>query len=323
MFQRDVFGFRDQPQRQQDKQHVQTAVHPEGIGAAQRVEHGQEGGADNHVGNPVGRCGAGDTEVAAFQRLDFGAQYPNQRAGAHGETDDEHQQHQDGDVLGGRGVNADVHHGTQDAHTRGHHDKAKDQRRFTAPAVDQTDGDKGGQHVSQTDDHCPPHLLSGVGITRQLKDLRRVVHDDVHPGELLHHLQQDAEEHRAAEVAVVFKQRPAGLFYLQAFTDFIELAFRFGAGIAQAQQHAFRIDKATFGGEPARAVRQEDNADQQQYRRNDDNPEHPAPCAAVAESGVREIGAKDPDGDHQLVHGNHTAANFFWGDFRQIQRSRI
>ena len=91
MFQRDVFGFRDQPQRQQDKQHVQTAVHPEGIGAAQRVEHGQEGGADNHVGNPVGRCGAGDTEVAAFQRLDFGAQYPNQRAGAHGETDDEAQ----------------------------------------------------------------------------------------------------------------------------------------------------------------------------------------------------------------------------------------
>ena len=86
---------------------------------------------------------------------------------------------------------------------------------------------------------------------------------------------------------------------------------------------AFRIDKATFGGEPARAVRQEDNTDQQQYRRNDDNPEHPAPCAAVAESGVREIGAKDPDGDHQLVHGNHTAANFFWGDFRQIQRSRI
>ena len=323
MFQRDVFGFRNQPDSQQDKQHVQTAVHPEGIGAAQRVEHGQEGGADNHIGNPVGRCGAGDAEVAAFQRLDFGTQYPNQRTGAHGETDDEHQQHQDGDVLRGRGVNADVHHATQHAHARGHHDKAEDQRWFTAPAVDQTDSDKGGQHVGQTDDHRPPHLLGGVGIARQFKNLRCVVHDDVHAGELLHHLQQNTEEHRAAEVTVVFEQRPAGLFHLQAFADFVELTFRFGAGIAQAQQHAFGIDETTFGGEPARAVRQEDNADQQQYRRNNDHAEHPAPRAAVAESGVREIGAEDPDGDHQLVHRNHTAADFLWRDFRQIQRSRV
>ena len=209
-----------------------------------------------------------------------------------------------------------MHHAAQDAHSRCHDDKAKDQRRFTAPAVDQTDGDKGGQHVSQTDNDRPPHLLGGVGVACQLKDLRRVVHDDVHPGELLHYLQQNAEEHRAAEVAVVFKQRPAGLFYLQAFADFVELAFRFGAGIAQAQQHALGIDKAAFGGEPARAVRQEDNADQQQYRRNNDHAEHPAPCAAVAKGGVGEVSAKDPDGDHQLVHGNHTAANFLRSDFR-------
>ncbi len=39
MFQRNVFGFRYQPQCQQDKQYVQSRVHPEGVGVTQRVEH--------------------------------------------------------------------------------------------------------------------------------------------------------------------------------------------------------------------------------------------------------------------------------------------
>ena len=144
MFQRNVFGFRDKPQRQQNEQDVQTAVDPEGVRAAQRVKHGQEGGADDHIGNPVGRGGAGDAEITAFQRLDFRTQYPNQRAGAHREADDKHQQHQYREVLRGSRMNTDMHHAAQHAHTGGHHDKAEDQRRFTAPAIDQADGDKGG-----------------------------------------------------------------------------------------------------------------------------------------------------------------------------------
>ena len=31
MFQRNVFGFRHQPQCQQDKQYVQSRIHPEGV----------------------------------------------------------------------------------------------------------------------------------------------------------------------------------------------------------------------------------------------------------------------------------------------------
>ncbi len=34
-------------------------------------------------------------------------------------------------------------------------------------------------------------------------------------------------------------------------------------------------------------------------------------AAAVAEGGVRQIGAEDPDGDHQLIHGDHAAAGIF------------
>ena len=216
-----------------------------------------------------------------------------------------------------------MHHAAQNAHAERHDDKAEDQRRLATPAVDQPDGDKGRQHVGQTDDDGAPHLFGGVGIACQFKNLRRVVHDDVHTGELLHHLQQDAEEYRTAEVAVFFKQRPAGLFYLQAFADLIQLAFRFSAGVAQAQQDAFGVDKAALSGKPARAVRQENHANQQQHRRDNNHPEHPAPGAAVAECRIGKIGAENTNGNHQLVHRNHAAADFFRCDFRQIQRGGI
>ena len=55
--------------------------------------------ANDHVGNPVGGGGSGDAKIAAFQRLNFGAQYPNQRTGTHGKTDNKHQQHVDGEIL--------------------------------------------------------------------------------------------------------------------------------------------------------------------------------------------------------------------------------
>ena len=216
-----------------------------------------------------------------------------------------------------------MHHGTEDAHTGRHHQEAQRQGWLTSPAVHQTDGDKSRQHVGQTHDDGPPHLLGGVGITRQLKDFGRVVHDDVHPRELLHHLQQYAEENGATEVAVLFKQRPAGLFDLQAFADLFQLVFRLCAGIAQAHQHAFGIVEATFCSKPARAVRQEEDANQQQNRRDDDHAEHPAPCAAVAKRGIGKICTENTDGDHQLVHRNHTAADFLRRDFRQVERGGI
>ncbi|CSL19954.1 Uncharacterised protein [Shigella sonnei] len=125
MFQRNVFGFRYQPQCQQDKQYVQSRIHPEGVGVTQRVEHGQERCANDHVGNPVGGSGAGDAKIAAFQRLNFGAQYPNQRTGTHGKTDNKHQQHGDGEILRRRRVDTDMHHCTEYAHASSHHQEAQ------------------------------------------------------------------------------------------------------------------------------------------------------------------------------------------------------
>ncbi len=81
-----------------------------------------------------------------------------------------------------------MHHGTQHAHPDGHHQEAQRQGWLTSPAVHQTDSDKGRQHVGQANDHGAPHLLGGVGVARQFEDFRRVIHDDVHPGELLHDL---------------------------------------------------------------------------------------------------------------------------------------
>lgn len=72
--------------------------------------------------------------------------------------------------------------------------------------VDQIDGDKGGQYVSQIDDYCFLYLFSGVGIICQFKNFWCVVYDDVYFGELLYYLQQDVEEYCVVEVVVVFKQ---------------------------------------------------------------------------------------------------------------------
>ncbi|MNR14602.1 hypothetical protein D3C85_1310870 [compost metagenome] len=81
--------------------------------------------------------------------------------------------------------------------------------------------------------------------------------------------------------------------------------------------------EATFRGVPARAVRQEEDADQQQNRRDDNHAQHPAPFTAVTERGIRQVCAEDTDGDHQLVHGDHAAANFLRRNFRQIKRGGI
>ncbi|CXB79536.1 Uncharacterised protein [Salmonella enterica subsp. enterica serovar Typhi] len=195
-----------------------------------------------------------------------------------------------------------MHHRTQNPHTNRHDQEAQRQGRLAAPAVNQADSDEGCQHVSQTNNNGAPHLLRGIRVPRQFEDFRRVIHDDVHPGKLLHYLQQNAKKHGAAEVAVLFEQRPTALFNLQTFANFIELTFCFRTGVTQAQQDAFSIMETAFRRKPARAVRQEEDADQQQNGRDDDHAEHPAPCAAVAERGIGQISAQNPDGDHELVH---------------------
>ncbi|MNT04290.1 hypothetical protein D3C72_1388640 [compost metagenome] len=139
----------------------------------------------------------------------------------------------------------------------------------------------------------------------------------------MHHLQQDAKEHGAAEVFIVFKQRPAALFQLKAFANFIQFVLRLSAGITQLFQYLARLLMAIARSQPARAIRQEEHADQQQYRRDGDHAQHPAPGAGIAECGIRQVGRQNANGNHQLIHRDHAAANFLRGNFRQINRRGI
>ncbi len=158
-----------------------------------------------------------------------------------------------------------MHHGAQNAHTGGHDDKARISvglrpQRSTSPIA---------MKVASTlvrPTITVPTSVRWCWYNPPVQNLRRVIHDDVHPGELLHHLQQDAEEYGTAEVAVFFKQFPARLLDLQAFTNLIQFTFGFGAGIAGAsvrvphQQSGVWLQ--TSAGYPAK-----DNANQQQNRR--------------------------------------------------------
>ncbi len=66
VFEGHAFGFRHQQKGHDDKQQVKTGVEPEGACRANAAQQRQEGGADNHVGDPVDGGGTGNTEVAAF-----------------------------------------------------------------------------------------------------------------------------------------------------------------------------------------------------------------------------------------------------------------
>ncbi len=262
MFQRHAFGFWNQPERDANKCHVQHRIEPERSRCTNRVQQRQEGRADDHVRYPVGGRGTGDAKVAAFERLNFGAQDPHHRRGAHRVACDTHHGHPDrkpGESAGSRAV-IKLHQAVaEDQRAERHHAEANFQRRFAARLVHGEYGNKGGKHEGQPDHQGGDHLLFGGGEPRHFENARRVVHDDVHAGELLHRLQQHAEEDRPAHVAVDFKQCPAPLLELQAFADLIQLLAGFFRGIAQHAQHLFRLHVAPFLRQPARAVRQENH----------------------------------------------------------------
>ena len=55
MFQRDIFGFRNEPESDAHKRNVQRSVEPERTGSANAIKQCQEGRADNHINIlPVG-----------------------------------------------------------------------------------------------------------------------------------------------------------------------------------------------------------------------------------------------------------------------------
>src|SRR5690625_4263327 len=321
LLQRDALGFGNEPEGEYQEQGIERGVQPERGRVADGVEQGQEGEADDHVGDPVGDRRAADAEIAAVERLDFRTQHPDQRAGRHREADDEHQQHGDGEQLLGIGADAEVHHGADHAHADRHHHEAGVEDRFAPEAVDEADGDERGQHVDQADDGREPQLRGG-GVTHAFENARRVVHHHVHAGELLDGLQQDAEADRAAEMAVAEEQADAVLRRLELLLDVGDLGFDPVLVAAQTLQYAARFLHASAHQQPARTFRQRQHADQEQRAGNGDHAQHPAPAFAVAEGQVRQEGREDADGDHQLVDRDHRAAAFLRGYLRQIQRRR-
>ncbi len=191
MLQRHPFGFWNQPEGHTDKGDVQRGIQPERTRRADGIQQRQEGSPDNHIRHPVGGGGTGDTEIAAFQRLDFRAQDPHHRCGAHGVTGDAHHRHphrQPGEPVWCRAVIKLHQTVAQHQRPHGHHAKAVFQRRFAPGFIHGEHGDKGGKHKGQANHQRGDHLLFRGGEPGHFKDARRVVHDDIHAGELLHRL---------------------------------------------------------------------------------------------------------------------------------------
>ena len=153
MLKRDVFGFWNQPERNTDKHDVQRSIQPERAGGANAIEQRQERCANDHVRHPVGGGRAGDTEVAAFQRLDLGAEDPHHRRRAHRIPGNTHHGHADGEPgeAAGCGAIVELHQAVaQHQSAQRHHAKADFQRRFAPGLIDGKDGDKGGEHKGNT-----------------------------------------------------------------------------------------------------------------------------------------------------------------------------
>ncbi|CCJ97069.1 hypothetical protein BN130_3617 [Cronobacter malonaticus 507] len=326
MFKRDVFGFRDKPERHADKHQIQRGIEPEGARRADMVDKRQKRRTNNHIRHPVGGGRTSDAKIAAFQRLDFRAQDPHHRRGAHRIARDTHHGHANrkpGDA-GRYFAVIDFHQAVAEyQRTKRHDAKADFQRRFAARFIHRKHRDKRGEHKGQPHHDRCNHLLFGAGEPRHLEDFRRVIHDDIHAGKLLHRLEQHAEKHGAAHVAVGGEERPAALLHLQAFANFIELLTRFFRGIAQHAQHAFRLDVHAFGRKPARAVGQKHHHHQQNNGGQRQHAEHGAPVAAVAQRGIGKKCQQNAERHHQLIKANHFAAHFLRGHLREVERRGV
>ena len=74
------------------------------------------------------------------------------------------------------------------------------------------DRNEGRENTGQSHDQSRNHLLFCGRKARHFEDTRRIVHDDVHTGKLLHRLQQHTEKHSTTDVTVDLKQCPTALF---------------------------------------------------------------------------------------------------------------
>ena len=122
----------------------------------------------------------------------------------------------------------------------------------------------------------------------------------------------------------------AVLFDFHAVFDFQH----FRSNFRIVEVHAFKnLHRAVFKAlekQPARALRQEQNSCEHHGCRNGDDSQHDAPVASrdSTERGiarkpcVAEKGEHDADGDHQLIHRDHRAADRPRRDFGEIKRGR-
>ncbi|BBG31451.1 period homolog 1 [Zymobacter palmae] len=122
---------------------------------------------------------------------------------------------------------------------------------------------------------------------RHFEDLRRVVDNDVDPGELLHGLNQDTQQYRTAEVAVTQEESTAFYFRsglaFKCSTDAAHFACGRSIGTGQAFQCGFGSVHGTARSHPARTFRQEQHTDDHQGSRNHSNAQHGSPVARAAE----------------------------------------
>ncbi len=122
-----------------------------------------------------------------------------------------------------------------------------------------------------------PHICSaGVGITRQFEDFRRVIHDDVHPGELLHYPHIYTLRNTARR-KLLFSLNSAQLLRLtRNFHGFhpvhVLLPRWCHAGAAARVRH----QQTAFGSKPTWAVCRKKDTNQQQNCRDDNHTQHPA-----------------------------------------------
>ena len=80
---------------------------------------------------------------------------------------------------------------------------------------------------------------------------------------------------------------------------------------------------APFLRQPARAVRQKDDQNDQDHRRQRQHAQHGAPVTAVAKGGIGKKRQHNAEGHHQLIHTDHFSAHVLAGHFGEVQRRGV
>ena len=116
---------------------------------------------------------------------------------------------------------------------------------------------------------------------------------------------------------------PTSLLDLEGILDVSEFFFcDLGTGVQRIED--FRgFCEAAFRREPARAIRQARNGQDEDDSRDGDDRQHHAPVARVAEGRIREEGGQDADRDHELIARDDLAARILIRHLREVQRCRV